>query len=234
MMGMYWAVIQPLVLMALYTFVFSVVLKVRLGGDGGVTSFAFFLFCGMLPWIAVSEGVTRSTRVVLDHVTLIKKVVFPSEILPVYVVTSALVMELIALGLFLLVSQLFYRPLGWSLVGLPLVLLLQFMFTLGLGWILASLNVFLRDVEQVLGLLMTLWMFLTPIFYTPDMLPRQVRLLVYLNPMATMVQSYRDLVLNHTWPAAAPLVVLGVVAMATFAIGHWFFHRSKKAFVDVM
>ena len=234
MMGMSWAIIQPLVLLALYTFVFSLIFKVRLGGDGGVGSFALYLFCGMLPWIAFSEAISRSAQVILEHVNLIKRVVFPSEVLPAYVVAATFVMELVALAVFLLVVQLFHSTLGWSMVMLPVVFAFQLMLTLGLAWVLASLNVFLRDIGQILGLALTLAMFLTPIFYTPEMIPARLRPLLGLNPMATVVQTYREILLEHSWPALSNLAGLGATAVAVFLVGHWFFVRSKRAFVDVL
>jgi len=234
MLGMSWAIIQPLVLLALYTLVFSVIMKVRLGGDGGIASFALYLFCGMLPWIAFSDAISRSAHVVLEHVTLIKRVVFPSEILPVYVVGATFIMELTALGVFLLVVALFHAPPGWALFALLVIFAFQFMLTLGLAWMLASLNVFLRDIGQVLGLALTLAMFLTPIFYTPEMLPSRLRPLLVLNPMATVVQAYRGILLDGAWPALPSLAGLGGIAVVVFLAGHWFFIRSKRAFVDVM
>jgi lipopolysaccharide transport system permease protein len=233
-MGLSWAVIQPLALLLLYTFVFSYILKIRLGGSGSTASFAAYLFCGMLPWIAFAEGVTRSASVILDHAHLIKKVVFPSEILPAYVVVSALVMESVGLAIFLAAIGLFDRGLGWSLLLLPPIVVLQFLFTMGLGWLLASLNVFLRDVAQLLGLAMTLWMFLTPIFYPPEMMPAHLRWLLDLNPMYYVVQAYRDLLLDQRLPAVSQVVALAAMAITAFVLGHWFFRRSQRAFVDVL
>lgn len=233
-LGLSWAVIQPLSLLLLYTFVFAVVLRVRLGATGTTTSFALYLFCGMLPWLAFAEGVTRSASVVLEHAHLIKKMVFPSEVLPAYAVASALVIELIGLGVFLLAVAALFRMPGWTLVLLPLVMACQVMFTLGLGWFLASLNVFLRDVGQVLGLGLTLWMLVTPIFYPPEMIPARFHALLAWNPLHHVVQGYRDVVLEHRVPDLFQLALLGGVALATFLAGHWFFRRSQRAFVDVL
>ena len=233
-LGLAWAVIQPLSLLVLYTFVFSVVLGIRLGRDTSTTGFAFYLFCGMLPWLAFAEGLTRSTSAIVDHAHLIKKVVFPSEILPAYVVASALVTELIALGIFVVVASVFYQPPGWTLLGLPVVIAFQVMLTLGLGWFLASLNVFLRDIGQGLGLALTLWMLLTPIFYPPDMVPPRFRWVLGWNPLHYLVQAYRDVLLDHRLPALSHLVALGTIAVAAFLAGSWFFRRSKNAFIDVI
>lgn len=233
-MGLSWAIIQPVSLLVLYTFVFSVVLGVRLGTNGSTTSFAFYLFCGMLPWLAFAEGVTRSASVILDHGHLLKKVVFPSEILPAYVVASALVTEFIGLGIFLVASAAFFRAPGWTVLLLPVVIAFQVMFTLGLGWFLASLNVFLRDVGQFLGLGLTLWMLVTPIFYAPEMMPARFRFLLAWNPLHYLVQGYRDVLLDHRVPDLSHLGTLGVIAVAAFVAGNWFFRRSKNAFVDVI
>ena len=233
-LGLSWALIQPLVLLLLYTFIFAYVLKIRFGANGTTGSFALYLFCGMLPWLAFADGISRAASVIVEQTPLIKKVVFPSEILPAYVVISALVTEIAGLVILLGAVGLFYRGLGWSMAVLPLVLALQFLFTLGVGWVLASLNVFLRDVGQVLGMVLTLWMFLTPIFYPADLMPKRYLWVLYLNPMYYVVQAYRDLILEQRAPVSPHLLVLGVVSTLSFVLGHWFFRRSKHAFVDVL
>jgi len=232
-LGLSWAILVPLTLLSLYTFVFSYILKLRLGGSGTTASFAVYLFCGMLPWLAFAEGVTRSTSVVLEHAHLIKKVVFPSEILPVFVVLAALVSELA--GLLLLLAYVgVLHGLAWTVLALPLVLALQLMLTLGLGWFLASINVFLRDVGQVLGLVVTLAMFLTPIFYPADLVPARFRWLLALNPLHHLVDAYRALVLEQRLPSAGGIGLLAAMALVAFVLGHWAFQRAKPAFVDVI
>lgn len=233
-MGLSWAIIQPLALLALYTFVFAYVLRIRLGGSGSTAGFAVYLICGMLPWLAFAEGLGRSATVILEHTHLIKKVVFPAEILPAYVVVSALVMQLVGLVLLLAGVGLFYRGPRWPLILLPVIIVLQFLLTMGLGWFLASVNVFLRDVGQALGLILTIWMFLTPIFYPTELVPDRVRWLFPLNPMFHAVQAYRRIVLDQQPPDANHLAVLAAMALTAFLAGHWFFHRSKHAFVDVL
>jgi lipopolysaccharide transport system permease protein len=233
-LGLSWAVVQPLALLALYTFVFAYILRIRLGGSSSSASFAVYLICGMLPWLAFAEGLGRSATVILEHTHLIKKVVFPAEILPAYVVVSAFVMQLVGLGLLLTGVGLFYRSPGWALTLLPVVIALQFLLTVGLGWFLASLNVFLRDVGQALGLLLTVWLFLTPILYPAELVPDRFRWLLVLNPMYHAVEAYRRVVLEAQPPGAVHLAVLAATALPAFLAGHWFFHRSKHAFVDVL
>jgi lipopolysaccharide transport system permease protein len=233
-LGLSWAIVQPVVLLLLYTFVFSTVLKIRFGTNGTTAGFAVYLFCGMLPWLAFAEGLSRSASVVLEQTPLIKKVVFPSEILPAYVVISALAMEFVGLVVLLAGVGLFYRGLGWPLLLLPLVIVLQFLFTMGLGWLLASLNVFLRDVGQLLGLALTFWMFVTPIFYPAELMPARFGWVLDVNPMFYVIQAYRDVVLEQRLPALGDVGALAGIALAAFIAGYWFFCRSKHAFVDVL
>lgn len=233
-LGFSWAVIQPITLLLLYTFIFSYILQIRLGRSDSTASFSAYLFCGLLPWFAFSEGVTRSASVILENTNLIKKVVFPSEILPAYVVVSAIATEMIGLAIFIIAISLFYVGLSWHSLLLVVVIVLQFLFTMGLGWLVSSLNVFLRDVAQALGLFMTTWMFMTPIFYSKEMIPERFSFILFLNPLYYLVQSYRDLLLNQKVPPTSYAIVLTLFALATFVLGHYFFSRSKKAFVDVI
>ena len=233
-MGLSWAIIQPLALLLLYTFLFSYILKVQFGAAGSTKNFTLYLFCGMLPWIAFSEGVMRASSVILEQAPLIKKVVFPSEILPAYVVLSALTLEMLGLAILLPAVALFSGGLGWSLLALPAIIVLQCMLTVGLSWFLASLTVFLRDVAQALGLAMTLWMFLTPIVYPPEVIPPHLQWMLNFNPMYLVVQGYRDTIIERRLPQPAQIATLAAMALVAFLAGHWFFRRSKNAFVDVL
>jgi lipopolysaccharide transport system permease protein len=234
MFGLSWAVLQPLALLGLYTFLFGSILEVRLGAEAGTSAFALYLFCGMLPWLAFSDGISRCCNVLIDHSSLIKKVVFPSELLPAYVVCSALALEVAALLAFLGVCCALGRPPGWTALALFPLMGLQVLFTLGLGLALAALNVFLRDVGQVLGLVLTTWMFLTPIFYPPDRVPQKLAPLLAANPMHHLVQAYRSALLDGQLPEGGGLGFFALVAFASLALGGWFFRRSRRAFADVV
>jgi len=233
-LGLSWAVLHPLALLALYTFVFSHVLSVRLGGDGGPASFPLYLFCGMLPWLAFADGVTRASSVLVEQTPLIKKVVFPSEVLPAYVVIAALVMEGVGLAVLLPAVVLFGGGLGWSLLALPGIVLLQFLFTMGVAWFLACVGVAVRDVRHVLGVLLTLWMFLTPIVYPADMVPARFRWVLALNPLYYLVEAYRDVVLGHRLPPPSHVAVLAGVAVVVFVAGYATFRYSRHVFADLL
>ena len=233
-LGLWWAVIQPLALLTLYTFVFSVIMKAPLGKGQGTGEFALYLFCGLLPWLAFADAVTRSASVIVEQTPLIKKVAFPSEILPVHVVLSAIIVEFVGLAVFLVGITLFgHRP-GWPLLALPLVVVLQFLFTAGVAWLLASVAVFLRDARQVVGLALTLWMFLTPIMYSVELVPERFRWVLAVNPMTFVIDAYRASVLGASLPSLTAGVVFAAVALVVFIFGHWVFSRAKPAFADML
>lgn len=233
-LGVSWAIVQPLALLALYTFVFSHVMKVRFTGDGTATNFPLYLFCGMLPWLAFADGVTRASSVLMEQTPLIKKVVFPIEILPAYLVISALLMEFVGLGVLLVGVVVFSDGLGWSLLALPVIVVLQFMFTMGIAWFVACAGVAIRDVRHLLGVALTLWMFLTPVVYPADMVPARFRWVLAVNPLYYVVQAYRDIVLGHQAPQLSHLAVLAAMALASFVAGYAAFRYLKHLFADML
>ena len=233
-MGLFWSVVHPLIMLVLYTFVFAMILKVKVGADEGTGSFALFLLCGMLPWNAFQEGLSRSAGVILENAALIKRTVFPSEVLPAYLVLSGLVNELIGLVILLLALLVTAHSFSPLLLLLPAIFLLQFLFTLGLSWVVAGINVFIRDVGQLLGLALTLWVFLTPIYYPSSLLPDGLRFLLVLNPMAGLVDAYRALILRGQPPNPSSMMVLVLFSIFAFAIGYAMFKKMQRAFADVI
>jgi lipopolysaccharide transport system permease protein len=233
-LGLWWAVIQPLALLALYTFVFSSVMSIRLSASGTTSEFALYAFCGLLPWLAVADALTRSSSILLDQTPLIKKVVFPTEILPIHLVLSALIVEIVGLVVFLVVVMIGGRLPGWSLLTLPLVMAVQFLFMTGIAWLLSTLALYLRDVRQVVGLVLTLWMFLTPIVYPASLVPARFQWVLDINPMTAIVDAYRAALLDDRMPALLPLVLFTVVAVTVFVAGYWVFMRSKPTFADLL
>ena len=233
-LGLWWAVIQPLALLALYTFVFSRIMSIRFSESASTADFALYVFCGLLPWLAVADALTRSSSVLLEQAPLIKKVVFPSEILPVHLVLSALLVELVGLAVFLGIVIVGGRLPGWSLLALPIVVALQFVFMTGLAWLLATFAVYLRDVRQVVGLVLTLWMFLTPIVYPASIVPARYQWVLDVNPMTTIVYAYRAALLDDRMPTLVPLALFAGIAFVVFVSGHWVFMRSKRTFADLL
>ena len=233
-MGVFWSVIHPLVLLASYTFVFSIVMKHRLGPQAGTTSFAIYLFCGILPWLVFQETVTRSSNILVDHSNLITKTLFPAEILPVSVLIANLINHFIGLGIFLILSVFYLQRISWLIVLIPIYLFALSLFALGLSWFVASVQVFLRDTAQVLTVVLTFWFWFTPIFFDEQVLPQKLRVFMQMNPLAAVVTAYRNCLLNHEIPHLQSLLLLYVFAIVTFIGGGLFFKYTKRTFADVL
>ena len=232
--GAFWTVIHPLLLMVAYYFVFAVVLRVRFGAGQGSGDFVFYFLCGMLPWLAFSEAVGRSPNVVLDHSNFVKRVVFPLEILPLNLTLTGLVTEFFALLIFLAALLGTGRGLGWTAVYFPLILVPQLLLTAGLCWFLAALGVFLRDLGQIMGFVLTVWFFVTPIVYPASALPEGWQWLFEKNPMYTIVEAYRAVFLENAPPSGTPLLVLWAVAAVAFWLGYAWFYKVRKSFADLI
>ncbi len=230
-LGLVWSFIQPLWMLLLFTFVFSTVMRISLAG-ARTGHFAIFLFSGLLPWMAVQEGVSRASTAITDNSSLVKKLRFPAEILVLAVVLAALLHEAIAALIFLGVLG-FLGELTWG--GLPLLLValpLQVALTLGLGLLLGAVNVFFRDIAQVLGMVFTGWFYLTPIVYPAAAVPARFRGWIELNPLTALVELYRQSFLGGA-PALVPGTgALALAAAVLLCCGFLLFSRLKAAFVD--
>ncbi len=231
LMGFFWAVIHPLVLLVSYTFVFAVVFKVKVP-EPVPANFPIYLFCGILPWLYFQDTLLRASTAVVDHSNLIRKTIFPSEILPVTVVLSNLVTHLLGFAI-LLVCLVYLGTLSWVALFLPVYFLLLALLSLGLGWLFAAMQVFLRDTAQVLSVALVLWFWFTPIFYQPSAVPRLAPFL-RLNPLGCVVEGYRDLLLLGRFPDPAGLGWLTLLALAAFLTGGFVFRNFKREFVDVL
>jgi ABC-type polysaccharide/polyol phosphate export permease len=230
-LGFLWSFALPLWQLLLFTFVFSGILRISLLGER-TESFALFLFCGLLPFMAVSEGATRAATAVTDNAPLVKKLRFPVSLLVITVVVTALLHEAIALAVFLVVLALLgeasLSSLGWLLVAVPL----QVALTVGIGLLLSAVHVFLRDVAQVLGLLFSAWFYFTPIVYPLDRVPEPFRRWIELNPLTALVDLYRSALLGGLPAATTGVVALGVGAAVVLVLGLVTFRRLAPAFAD--
>ncbi len=232
--GVFWTVINPLLLMLTYFFVFGIVLRTRFGADTSRSAFALYFLAGMLPWLAFSEAVGRSANVLLEHRNFIKKLVFAVETLPVNLVVSGLVSEFFAILLFCGFVLVARGSVPWTVVWLPALLIPQILFTAGVTWFLAALGVFLRDLGQIIGFLLTLWFFVTPICYPETSLPKEFQPLFAKNPIYVLVRGYRAIFLEHRPPDFGPLWKLWVVAVVVFVLGHAWFYKLRKTFADII
>jgi lipopolysaccharide transport system permease protein len=232
--GPAWAVITPIVMIVIFTAIFSGIFGLRFGAQGGHLSFATYLFCGLLPWIAFSDGVQRSTTSLIDNVNLVKRVVFPTEALPVNLALSGIAQQLIGTVVLLAIALILEHTIRPTALLLPLLLVPQFLMTAGLGWLMASLGVFIRDMPQINQLTLTTWVYLTPIYYPENIIPPKYQWMVNLNPMAPLVRNYRRILLEGRAPDWRGLGVTMVFALGCFVFGYWWFQRTKKAFADIL
>lgn len=231
--GTFWTVLNPLLLMLTYFFVFGMVLRTRFPNDPSRSGFVLYFLAGMLPWLAVSEAAGRAPTVMLEHRNFVKKLVFPVETLPVNLVTAGLVSEVFGVALFLVASFLARGFVPLSILWLPLLLIPQILLTAGICWFLAALGVFVRDLAQINGFLLTLWFFLTPICYPESSLPAPALRLLSKNPMFVLVSGYRAL-LEGRAPALGAYGKLCLVAGAVFILGHAWFYKLRKSFADMI
>jgi len=234
--GLGWSFIQPLIMLCVYTFVFSVIFKARWGVESGEgkAAFALALFMGLITFSIFSEVANSAPSLVLGNANYVKKVVFPLEILPLVRLFSALINAVFSLGVLFVGILIFNHFIHWTALLLPLIWLPMMMFTLGCGYFLASLGVFVRDMGTAIGVLTTMLFFLTPIFYPISAVPEPFRIFCRINPLAIFVEDARRVVLwglSPDWPWFFFGMALSGAALI---FGFVWFMKSKKAFADVI
>ena len=233
-LGIGWALIRPLLLLILYTFVFSYVLNVKFGSSERRSDYALYLFCGMVPWLAFADGITRALTAVPEQAPLVKRMRFPSEILPVHQVLVALALESLGLVILLAALILASRAPGWPMLSLAAIVIPQFLFTAGVGWAVGALSVLVPDTRQVVSFGLMFWMYATPIVYPSSLLKEPWRTICGLNPMAGVVEGFRWALLGaHTKPG--PLIAVSAL-MAVFLLlsGAFYFRRMERTFADLV
>jgi lipopolysaccharide transport system permease protein len=236
-MGLFWSFLNPVFMLVVYTFVFSVVFKARWGVGGAEetkTQFAVVLFVGMIVHGLFAEVLNRAPGLILANANYVKKVVFPLEILPIVSMGGALFHSLVSLSVLLAAFVIFNGYLHWTVIFIPFVLLPLVILALGLAWMLASLGVFLRDVGQTIGIITTVMMFLSPVFFPVTALPEQYRPVIMANPLTFIIEQSRDVLIWGRLPDWTSLGVYMLVASVIAWAGYIWFQRTRKGFADVL
>jgi lipopolysaccharide transport system permease protein len=234
-LGIVWSFFNPILMLAVYTFVFSVVFKARWHSTSdSKTDFAIVLFAGMIVFGIFSECMTRAPNLVLANPNYVKKVVFPLEILPWVTLGAALFHATVSLGVLLVFVLIVNHVLAWSVILMPIVLLPLLLMALGLGWFLGSLGVYLRDVGQSVGIFTTVLMFLSPVFYPVANLPEVYQRLVMLNPLAIILEQSRGVLLWSKMPDLTVFALLLIVSAIFAWLGFAWFQMTRKGFADVL
>jgi lipopolysaccharide transport system permease protein len=234
-LGLTWSFVTPLLMLSVYTFVFSVIFKVRWDVDiSSRGEFAMVLFAGLIVFQFFSECVSRAPTLMFENVSYIKRIVFPLESLAWVVVGSAMFNMIVSSGVLVFVHLVLV---GWpplSVLWLPIVLFPLAIFTVGCVWILSSIGVFLRDTRQVVGVIVPILLFATPIFYPVSKLPEELQRAIYLNPLAYIVEQVRDVMLFGRSPEAFGLSLYLVLACGTAWLALAWFTVTKRGFADVV
>jgi ABC-type polysaccharide/polyol phosphate export permease len=231
-LGLAWAFAHPVLWMLLYTGVFSLVLRVPV--EAGYRSFPEFLMAGLLPWMAISEGIARSSSVLVDNAAMVKKTVFPVETLVLSVVLAAVVNEVIALAIFAVyVAWIGHFSFAWILLVVP-ALVLQVLLTFGIGCIAATATAFMRDAAHAVGIVLTVLFYATPIVYPISLVPARLRPWLEANPLTPLVDLFRRAFTLHAFPESVPLLYLTIFSLAAALLGGALFARARPHFADLI
>jgi len=235
-LGLFWSFFNPVFMLIIYTFVFSVIFKAKWGvsHSDSRTEFAIILFAGLLVFNMFAEVLNRSPNLILENVNYVKKVIFPLEILPVVAIGSALFHAFISLLVLLTFNGLVNHAISETITLFPLVILPLLVLVLGISWILASLGVFLRDVGQTITILTTALMFLSPIFFPPSAIPEDIRGYLAYNPLTLIIEQVRQVAIWSGFPAWYDLGVYLIFSLAVCWVGLFWFQKTRKGFADVL
>jgi ABC-type polysaccharide/polyol phosphate export permease len=237
LLGVVWSLLQPLLFILLYWWVFSAVLRTRFpqGSMLADTPFIVFLLSALLPWFAFQDGLNRATNAVLNRRDVVRKVHFPVHVFPLAATAAAYVVHGLGYALFLAALALWQGGLSLTVVGAVWLLLsLQFAVTMGLGLLLGAFTVYLRDLQQVLGLALTMMFYTAPILYPLSLVPENFHRLIYLNPFTAFAEAYHSAVLLNVWPEGAVWFGLTLLAFGSLSVGLYAFQRLEPGFADVL
>lgn len=235
LLGILWSFLNPLVMLAVYTVVFGYVFKSRWGNSNeSVEGFALVLFAGLIVFNLFSECIGRAPSLILSNANYVKKMVFPLELLPWVSLGAAFFHFVMGLSIVVVFNLLVNHAFQWTILLLPVLLLPLCLCIVGLSWMLAALGVFLRDIGQMIGLALSVLMFLSPLFYPVSALPERVRPLLYLNPLTYIIEQARGLILWGQFPDLYSFFFYLAGATALAYAGFYFFQRARKGFADVL
>ena len=235
-MGLGWSFFNPILMLVIYTFVFSVVFKARwgTGDEESKAGFAVILFAGLIVHALFAEVLNRAPNLILNNVNYVKKVVFPLEILPIVAMGSALFHTIVSIGVLLSALICIEGALHWTTIFIPLIFLPLVLLTLGLAWIVASLGVYLRDVGQTISIITTMMLFLSPVFYPMSALPVKYHPYILFNPLTFIIEQVRQILIDGQIPDWDGLGIYIVGSLIAVWIGYWWFQKTRKGFADVI
>ncbi len=226
-LGFLWTFINPLMQLVVYTFVFTYIMK------AGIERYYLYLFVALVPWIFFSSAITGGSSSIVAQKDLVKKIYFPREVIPISYVTSCFVNMLLCfciIFLVMLVAGIPFRPL--ALLCLPVVMIVEYLLALGMAMLSSAITVYFRDLEHILGIVTMIWMYMTPIFYSIDMIPEKLRFIYHLNPMSSVISCYRDVLYSAKVPDLSSLLEAAVLGVFFLVVGMLVFGKLKKGFAE--
>lgn len=234
-LGILWSIIIPLIMLTIYTFIFSEVFSAKWNVEtGNKFEFALMLFCGLNLYNMFSDVVGRSVSLIQQNQNYVKKVVFPLEILPGVVTFSALFNCLIGFGVLIFANTILNRMISITLLEAPLVLLPHIMFCCGIAFIFSAVSVYVRDLSNFVSVLITILMYMSPVFFPLSAVPRQFYVIMMMNPMTYSIENMRNVILYGTHINLLYYAVSAGTALIVFVLGYWVFHRAKVGFADLL
>lgn len=232
MIGMFWTVLNPILTILVFVVIFSEVMAIKYGQNSELNNYIIYLCSGIIPWNSLSETVTRSINVFIDHSNLIKRVLFPKEILIAQILAATTINLIIGLILLLCVILFLGFPIGISILLLPVVIILQVIFSFGLSLIFSTLNVFFRDLSHLINIFLHLWFWITPVVYPIHIVPDKFIIIMKLNPVYHMMGMYRDILLYSNQPGIDRIQYFSLFTMAVFITGLFLFNHLRDEIPD--
>ena len=237
-LGLVWSVAHPLLMLSVYTFVFTVIFPARWGtnaaANAGHGAFAVIMFCGMTIFNLFSEAVNGSCGCIVANPNLVKKVIFPLEILPLAKSLATLILGLAWFVLLFLGAFIFMGGVPLTALLLPVLLVPFALFTLGVAYFVASFGVYIRDTQYLIGVILQILFFATPIFYSLEVVPERFRVLLQLNPLVVFIEQSRALLFAGALPSLRAFALASLISLVVFQLGYVFFMKTKKGFADVL
>lgn len=230
LLGYSWVILVPLINLTVLSIVFTFVFKV----PTGPVPYPVYLFTALVPWLFMSNAIVAATGSVLANSSLVTKIYLPREILPLSAVASKLVdlfLTVLILGFFMIF---FKVPFHTTILFVPIILFMQLMLITGISFILSASNVFYRDIEHAIGVILGVWMYLTPVVYSPDLIPKDLKIFFYLNPMSGIIDAYRATILYGVIPFWPAFLYSSIFSVAIFIIGYFYFRNRAKYFAEVI
>jgi len=221
--------------LAVYTIVFSTVFQAKWGvGSDSKTEFALLLFVGIIVHGILAESMNNSPSLILRNVSYVKKIIFPLEALPLIAMGSTIFHAMVSILVWVLFYVVVNQTLQWTIVFLPIILIPLVLFSLGVSWMIASLGVYIRDIGQMTGVLTTILLFMSPIFYPASRLPEPYRTIIYINPLTFIIEQARDVLMWGNMPNWIGLLIAYIVSFAVAWLGFAWFQKTRQGFADVL